>query len=119
MTTSNPTTRAQKRLPRGIYTRTDSTGKTRNQVKVRLQGHPEASETFDRLTDAKRWQDATKTAIRERRYFKTLEAQKHTLADLIDRYVEDVLPTKGSQRKTQGAQLAYWRKELARTRSPI
>lgn len=95
-----------------IAKRTDADGKTRYQVKVRLKGYPAQSATFERLTDAKKWATQTEAAIRERRHFKTVEAQKHTFADLVDRYVRDVLPSKGKQRKTQGTQLAYWRAEL-------
>ncbi len=95
-----------------ISKRTDSDGRTRYQVKIRLRGYPQQSATFERLTDAKKWATQTEAAIRERRHFKTVESQKHTFAELIDRYARDVLPTKGSQRKTQAAQLAYWREEL-------
>lgn len=33
-------------------------------------------------------------AIREGRHFKFVESKKHTLGQLIDRYIRDVLPTK-------------------------
>lgn len=92
--------------------RADSEGKTHYQVKVRLKGYPTQSATFDRLTDARKWAAQTEVAIRERRHFKTVESQKHTLTDLIDRYTRDVLPGKGAQRKTQAAQLAWWKGEL-------
>lgn len=95
-----------------IAKRTDSEGKTHYRVRVRLRGHPLQTATFERLTDAKKWATQTEAAIRERRHFKTVEAQKHTLADLVDRYTRDILPTKGRQRRTQGQQLAYWRSEL-------
>ena len=95
-----------------ITKRTDSDGKTYHQAKVRLRGHPTQSATFDRLTDARKWAQATEAAIREGRHFKTTEAKRHTLTDLVDRYTRDVLPTKGAQSKTQGAQLAWWKGEL-------
>ena len=40
------------------------------------------------------------------------ELRKHTLADLIDRYLRDVIPLKGRQGKMQTAQLQYWRSEI-------
>ena len=46
------------------------------------------------MSDAKKWIADTESAIRDSRYFATAEAKRHTLADLIDRYERDVLPTK-------------------------
>ncbi len=54
-------------------------------VKVRLKGLPTQFATFKRLTDAKRWAQQTETALRDGRFFKTVEAKKHTLAEAIDR----------------------------------
>ena len=45
-----------------------------------------------RLTDAKKWAQDTESAIREGRHFKTAEAKKHTLAELIDRYTATCCP---------------------------
>jgi integrase len=64
-------------------------------VKVRLKGCPAQSATFERLTDARKWAQATETAIREGRYFTKSEAKKHTVADLVDRFNRDVVPRKG------------------------
>ena len=81
-------------------------------AKVRIKGHPAQSATFARLTDARRWAQSTEAAIRERRYFKTKEAQRRTLADLVDRYTRDVIPRKGPWARDQAKQLAWWRAEL-------
>ena len=85
-------------------------------VKVRIKGQPAQTATFERLTDARRWAQSTEAAIRERRYFKTSEAQRRTLAELIDRYSRDVIPQKGPWARDQARQLAWWRAELG-TRS--
>ena len=95
-----------------IAKRTDSTGRTRYQVKVRIKGHPAQSETFDRLTDAKKWAAQTEAAIRERRHFKTTEATRRTVADMCKRYIRDVLPTKPKSSASQRIQLDWWIKEL-------
>ena len=96
-----------------IAKRTDAAGQAHYQVKVRIKGHPTQSATFDRLTDAKRWAIQTEAAIRERRHFKTAEAQKHTFAELVDRYVRDVIPTKapGTQ-ASQTMQMGWWKERL-------
>jgi len=64
------------------------------------------------LTDARRWASATESAIREGRYFKTIEAKRHTLADLIDKYLEEVLPQRRTDRKNTRRLLLYWKREL-------
>ena len=96
-----------------IQKRTASDGTTSYRVEVRLKGYPAQRATFARLTDARQWAKATETDIRRGRYFKTAEAKRHTLADLVDRYTRDVLPTK--KLKTQGPQrqqLAWWKAAL-------
>lgn len=62
------------------------------QVKVRLKGHPQATASFERLTDAKRWASQTETAIREGRYFPSSIIKAKTLADAIERYRNEQLP---------------------------
>lgn len=68
------------------------TGKTSYKAQVALKGYPRQTATFARITDAKRWVTSIESAMREGRYFKTSEARKHTLADLIDRYSEVTPP---------------------------
>jgi integrase len=95
-----------------ITKRMDSTGNPRYQVKVRLRGHPAQTETFNRLTDAKKWATQTEAAIRERRHFKTVEAEKHSVRDLCQRYISDVLPTKPKSKAKQTAQLNWWADQI-------
>lgn len=86
-------------------------GSTAYRVDVRLKGFPPQRATFNRLTDARKWAQHTESAIREGRYFKTAEAQRHTLAELIDRYIRDVLPTK-SKNINQLPQLKWWKDRI-------
>ena len=82
-------------------------------VKVRLKGFPTQTATFNRRTDAKKWVQTTDAAMHEGRHFKTAEAKKHTLADVIDRYLRDVLPTKSrSSQRNQGVHLIWWKEQL-------
>ena len=80
-------------------------------VEVRLKGFPPQRATFSRITDAKKWAQNTESAIRERRFFKTAEAQKHTLDEMIERYIREVLPTK-SKNINQKSQLEWWSEEI-------
>lgn len=86
--------------------------KTVYRVKVRLKGYPVQSATFERLTDARKWEQHTEAAIREGRHFKTAEAKRHTLAQLIDRYIQSVLPTKPKSKDKQLPQLKWWKDEI-------
>lgn len=96
-----------------IQTRQTADGKNTYRVMVRLKGHPPQTATFTRLTDARRWAQQTESAIREGRHFHTTEAKKRTLADLIDRYVAEVLPRKRpATQEAQHYQYAWWRSEV-------
>lgn len=81
-------------------------------VKVRLKGYPVQTATFKRLTDAKKWAQITEAAIREGRHFKTNEAKRHTLNEMIDRYVRDVLPTKPKSEKSKESSCYGGKKQL-------
>lgn len=83
-------------------------GKTKYRVKVRLKGFPEETATFERLTDAKTWASGMETKIREGRHQQNKAAQKYTLHDAIERYVETVLPRKPKLEKDQKQQLSIW-----------
>ena len=50
--------------------------------------------TFKRKTDAQRWIQDTESAIRDGRYFKKSESRRHTVEELIDRFIEVELPQK-------------------------
>ncbi len=91
--------------------RTGSGGVT-YRAKVRLL-HRTHTKTFKRLTDAKRWAQSKEAAIREGRHLSKAEAQKHTVRDMIDRYLKEVLPKKGrSMVRNQTTQLNWWRRRI-------
>ncbi len=82
-------------------------------VQVRLRGFPSVGASFRRKTDAKKWAQETEVAIREGRHFKTTEAKRHTLGEMLDRYIKSVLPRKKpSSRHTQENQLLWWKKRF-------
>jgi hypothetical protein len=56
-----------------IEKRKTSGGLIRYRVKIRLKGQPPQTETFHRLADAKRWSNETEAAIREGRYFGSVQ----------------------------------------------
>ncbi len=95
-----------------IQERKTDDGKTHYRVQIRLKGFPVTSATFDRKTDAKLWAQQTEAAMREGRHFKTTEAKKHTVAELVDRYLTNVLPTKPKNAAACSAQLKWWKEQI-------
>ena len=91
-----------------IQARESGDGKKHYRVLIRLKGVPNQSATFERLTDAKRWAQQTEASIREGRHFKTSEAKKHTVKELIDRYQSDVLSKNPKKLKSQTFQYEWW-----------
>ena len=95
-----------------IETRRTADGTTGYRAKVRLKGFPSQSATFERKTDAKEWAKQTEASIREGRYFKTVEAKKHTIADFIDRYLREIEKKNPKRYVDVKKLLNWWRKEI-------
>ena len=96
-----------------IEERRTNDGKTRYRVLVRLKGYPSQSATFERLTDARKWASKTETDIREGRYFKYSEAKRHTVGEMIDRYLREVLPGKNPEfQEARTYQLNFWKEQI-------
>ncbi len=95
-----------------IETRTTPEGKISYRVKIRIRGFPSQSATFERKTDAKNWAAQTESAIREGRYFKNTAAKKHTVGDLIARYLEQQKTRNQTRALDVGYYLAWWDKEI-------
>lgn len=93
-------------------------GSKRFTCDIRLKGYPPQRATFKRLTDAKKWIQDTESAIREGRHFKTVEAKKHTVSDLIDRYCNEYLPNNKDRTysdreiKERTQKLIFWRDRI-------
>lgn len=95
-----------------IETRQTPEGTISYRVKIRIHGFPSQSATFERKTDAKQWAQQTENAIREGRYFKTSAAKKHTVADLIKRYI-DYQKIRNPKRATSvEPYLDWWKSEI-------
>ena len=90
-----------------IAKRKDKNGNTKYQVIIRLKGARSETATFARLTDAKRWAQDTESAIRDGRHFKTSEAKRHTLGEMIDKYISQFDPP-----SYKVAQLEWWKAKL-------
>ena len=97
-----------------IRKRTSATDTVSYHVQIRLKGYQTQTESFSRLTDAKKWAASTESAILEGRHFKTRESKKHTLADAIERYQQDTLPVRFTKKEqaTRRHILGWWSDNL-------
>jgi integrase len=82
-------------------------------ARVRVKGHPTATKTFRTKTAAKNWAARLEQELRDGGSTATVEAQKRTLADAIDRYRRDgrVEALKESSRPDYRRHLAWWREQ--------
>jgi integrase len=95
-----------------IQERKGKDGKTNFRALIRLKGHPTVSATFARKTDARRWAATAEEEIKDGRYFKSAEAKKHTIKDLIKRYEEEVLPLKPKNSPNYKIHLRWWKDKI-------
>lgn len=96
----------------GIEKRTNKDGSFTYRARVRIKGHPSISESFSSLVLAKKWKRDTESAIEHGRFQFPSQEKKHTLADLVDRYIETILPTKPKNARNVRQHLLWWKHEL-------
>ncbi len=89
-----------------------SDGSVSYHAEVRLRGHPQERETFRTRGQAKKWVQDTESAIRDGRHSKTAEAKRHTLGELIDRFITQWLPKYPKGQAKQAALLTWWKNRL-------
>ena len=97
-----------------IEKRTNSQGQTVYRVRIRRKGARDVSQTFKRLTDARRFATQTEADIAQGKFSRAKEGDKRTLSDAIDRYLASpifVALAPGSQGPYRSA-LKYWRVQL-------
>jgi len=95
-----------------IEKRESSNGKASYRALIRLKGYPTESATFERLTDARDWAQKTEAAMKDKRYFKTAESKKHTIADMVDRYITRIEQRNPNRLKDVKPMLEWWKEEL-------
>ncbi len=82
------------------------------EAEVKRKGFPTACKTFSRKTDAKLWIQDIETTMRLGRYLPQLEAQNHTLAAAIDRFILEELPKKPRYLVDQKREILWFREEI-------
>lgn len=95
-----------------IKKRVKKNGKVSYTASIRIKGYPCLNATFERLTDAKAWAYPIESEMKRGKHIKDMEAKKHTLAELVDRYIQDELPNRKSDHKKFEMQLNWWKDRL-------
>lgn len=98
-----------------IQKRPRKNGKATFTATVRLAGQPVQCETFEKYAEAKAWADKTENDMKSRRMGAGYASTKHTVDEMIDRYMQHVLITKSQKKRYiegQRIQLKWWKKRL-------
>lgn len=95
-----------------IQKRVTKDGRISYRALVRVKGYPVKSATFNKRSDAVKWSQEKEAEFRLNRHFSfTSKGEKHTLVELVDRYISQVLPEKRDKAK-QTMQLNWWKAQL-------
>lgn len=81
-------------------------------AEVRLRGYPPQRDCFRTKSLAKKWIQDTESAIRDGRHIKTVEAKRHTVGEMIDRFISQWLPKYPERQAKQTALLTWWKNRL-------
>ena len=94
--------------------RVSSKGERKWQAIVRRDGYPAKRATFPTRRDAERWARIVEGEYAKGKHLPSLEAERHTFAELLDRYVKHDMTDK--RRKACAAHLKFWREALGSKR---
>lgn len=95
-----------------LIVRKGKEGKNRYQARVRVKGGKQIAKTFDSKSRAKDWMVSTEAGIKEGRFNYIQEQERHTVSDMIDRYIETELIKKPKSYKKQKMQLEWWSEKI-------
>ena len=92
--------------------RKDSKGKDRITAMVRLQGLPRKTATFENMTKAKKWAQQMEVNLRDGRFLKESESIKHTVNELVERFIEEMEIRSFKSINNYTQMLRWWSQEL-------
>lgn len=86
------------------------------QVKIRVKGHPQVTETFKRKTDASKWAQKTEADIRQGIFFPKSNILTKTFDDALERYDQQVIDKHFPPKEAHIVRylLKFWKKELGK-----
>lgn len=83
------------------------------QARVRRQGHPDITKSFQTRQDAEKWARSVESEIDKGQFVNVNEAQRTTLGEVIERYLVEVTPTMKSATEDTIRLKAMARKPIA------
>ncbi len=96
-----------------IRERKTKDGKRRYQAIIRRKGRPDVFQTFPNKTLAKEWAKKVEAEMVSSRFLRRVEEEKHTLAEAVDRYLEEELSDLSpGERRNRSTYLRWWRRRL-------
>ena len=84
------------------------------QARISRDGHPDQVKTFEAKADAERWARSVESDMDKGHFVSVSEAQRTTLADLIQRYLREVTPSMKSASEDAIRLKALIRRSLVR-----
>lgn len=87
-------------------------GSTSFHAEVRLRGYPSQRSSFRTKSLAKKWIQDVESGIRDGRHFKTVESKRHTVGEMIDRFINQWLPKFPGRQKKQTSLLLWWKERI-------
>ncbi len=99
-------------VQRRVWIDKESKQRTSYRVQIRRRGFPPVTATFERKTDADQWARETESDMSRRRYFPQHEAERRTLADLVDRQLLSVKVDRPHDYDRQRVILDWWKAKL-------
>jgi hypothetical protein len=95
--------------------RKSSNGTLRYRVRVRIRGERPRTRTFKRKTDALLWGSKVENDLGHGACVPTTADRRRTLAELIDKFVVEHLPThpNNADSKKISAQLKWWKEHAS------
>jgi len=78
-------------------------------AEVRLRGHQPQRASFRTKSLAKKWIQDVESGIRDGRHFKTVEAKRHTVNEMIDRFIGQWLVKYPGRQEKQTSLLNWWK----------
>jgi integrase len=95
-----------------IEKRISKQGTVSYRARLRLRSRGDVSSTHQRLTDARDWEARMKTAIRGGALAGSLEAQRHTAREALERYLALLPSLQLKDEPNRRRQTEWWKREL-------
>ena len=96
---------------KGIDKRTHKDETVSYRARVRIKGHPVLIQSFASKTLAMKWKRDTESAVEQGKYAYAKPGSKYILAELIERYIERVLPSKPKNARNVRQHLIWWKRD--------